>query len=96
MAIQSFGDPYTKEFFISGKVLKGAGWGNIRKVVSRKLDMIDFALVLADLMAPPGNKLEPLRGDLDGFYSIRINAKWRIIFVWEDSGPECVEITDYH
>ncbi|WP_433960664.1 type II toxin-antitoxin system RelE/ParE family toxin [Bradyrhizobium guangdongense] len=50
----------------------------------------------ADLMAPPGNRLEALRGDLAGKHSIRINDRWRIVFLWSDQGPDEVEIVDYH
>lgn len=49
-----------------------------------------------DLRSPPGNRLEQLRGDLSGYYSIRINDQWRIIFRWEGSDAHDVEIVDYH
>jgi proteic killer suppression protein len=62
----------------------------------RKLAMLDAAEVLADLRVPPGNRLEKLSGDRGGQYSIRINRQWRICFRWSDSGPEDVEIVDYH
>jgi proteic killer suppression protein len=52
--------------------------------------------MLGDLVAPPGTRLEALRGDLAGKYSIRINDQWRIVFRWSDQGPEEVEIADYH
>jgi proteic killer suppression protein len=67
----------------------------IRTVALRKLDMLDAATRLSDLRAPPGNRLEALRGSRRGQYSIRINDQWRICFVWAD-GPELVEIVDYH
>ncbi|HET8997108.1 MAG TPA: type II toxin-antitoxin system RelE/ParE family toxin [Acetobacteraceae bacterium] len=54
------------------------------------------AVVLQDLAAPPGNRLEALRGDRPGQHSIRINDQWRICFVWTEEGPEHVEIVDYH
>ena len=54
------------------------------------------AKTLDDLRVPPGNKLEPLRGDRKGQHSIRINDQWRICFVWSDGGAENVEIVDYH
>jgi proteic killer suppression protein len=57
---------------------------------------LDFASILSDLKAPPGNRLEPLKGSLLGFHSIRINDQWRIIFRWTPNGPEDVEVTDYH
>ena len=58
--------------------------------------MINAAVNLKDLKVPPGNRLEALKGDLDGFYSIRINDQYRIIFRFKDSNAYDVEITDYH
>ena len=95
MAIQSFADNATERFFKTGKVTK-AGWSNIKNVVIRKLDMLQYAHKLSDLKAPPQNKLELLKGDLVGFHSIRINDQWRIIFKWTENGPQDVEIVDYH
>ncbi|MBX3022954.1 MAG: type II toxin-antitoxin system RelE/ParE family toxin [Bdellovibrionales bacterium] len=96
MAICSFSDSATEHFFETGKVAKGAGWGAIRKVVRRKLDMVHYAHVLEDLKSPPGNRLETLSGNLRGFHSIRINDQWRIIFKWTASGPAEVRVCDYH
>ena len=62
----------------------------------RKLDMINAAEEVKDLREPPGNRLEQLKGNLEGFYSIRINEQWRIIFRWTNNGAEVVEIIDYH
>ena len=61
-----------------------------------KLDMLDAATRLSDLRAPPGNRLEALKGNRRGQHSIRINDQWRICFVWRESGAEMVEIVDYH
>ena len=58
--------------------------------------MLDAAASLEDLRQPPGNRLEALKGDRAGQHSIRINAQWRICFVWRDDGAEDVEIVDYH
>lgn len=58
--------------------------------------MIDAAAALGDLRSPPGNQLEKLSGDRHGQGSIRINDPWRICFTWGDTGPENVEIVDYH
>jgi Plasmid maintenance system killer protein len=58
--------------------------------------MLDAASVLTDLASPPGNRLEALSGTRKGQHSIRINAQWRICFVWGANGPEAVEIVDYH
>lgn len=58
--------------------------------------MLDSAVELGDLKAPPGNRLEALRGDRKGQHSIRINNQWRVCFVWEDGNAYNVEIVDYH
>lgn len=68
----------------------------IQRVALRKLAMLDAAEALDDLRTPPGNRLETLRGDQAGQYSIRINQQWRICFLWTAAGPEEVEIVDYH
>ncbi len=96
MAIQSFSEKETEKFFISGKFNKGTGWASVSNIVKRKLDMLHYATRLDDLKAPPGNKLEELKGNLEGFYSIRINERWRIIFRWKEGGPSHVRIIDYH
>jgi proteic killer suppression protein len=62
----------------------------------RKLDQLDSAIALEDLKIPPGNRLETLKGDREGQYSIRINDQYRICFVWEQLGADEVEIVDYH
>ena len=64
--------------------------------VQRKLFMINNANVLRDLVLPPGNRLERLKGDRAGQHSIRINDQWRICFIWRDDGAHDVEIVDYH
>lgn len=67
-----------------------------RKVALRKLDMVIAAGALYDLRAPPGNRLEALKGDRRGQHSIRINDQWRICFVWRDGAAREIEIVDYH
>lgn len=57
---------------------------------------MDYAETLSDLASPPGNRLEPLKGDLAGFHSIRIDDQWRIVFRWTESGPVEVDVRDYH
>lgn len=74
----------------------GKRFAAIAKVAGRKLDMIDAATVLDDLRAPPGNRLEALKGDRAGQHSVRINDQWRIVFVWRDGAAHEVEIVDYH
>ena len=79
----------------SGKMPKGFP-SNIVRSAQRKLAMIEEAGRLEDLLAPPGNRLEALKGDRKGQHSIRINDQWRICFVWSDGGADEVEIVDYH
>ena len=96
MAIVSFGDKATEDFFIHAKVNIKARWQVVASITKRKLDMIHYAHVLADLKVPPGNRLEALSGNLKGFQSIRINDQWRIIFKWTQAGATEVEVCDYH
>jgi len=91
--IRSFRDKKT-ELLFAGKNVKQ--FSNIRKAAERKLTMLDSASDLKDLLAPAGNRLEKLKGDRTGHYSIRINEQWRICFIWLPDGPHEVEITDYH
>lgn len=65
-------------------------------VAERKLTQLDAALTLDFLRAPPGNRLEALKGNRVGQYSIRINDQWRVCFAWTEAGPTNVEIVDYH
>jgi proteic killer suppression protein len=67
-----------------------------QRVALRKLVQLDAAAALADLRVPPGNRLEPLRGDRTGQHSIRVNDQWRICFRWREDGAHDVEIVDYH
>ncbi|MCA3217280.1 MAG: type II toxin-antitoxin system RelE/ParE family toxin [Burkholderiales bacterium] len=71
-------------------------WRSIRSAAERKLQMLDSAADVADLRAPPGNRLEKLAGDRQGQYSIRINDQWRICFRWAEGGAWDVQIVDYH
>jgi len=96
MAIQSFANQAVESFFLEGAVPKGAGWAGVARIATRKLDMLDYAELLSDLASPPGNRLEALRGNLEGFHSIRINDQWRAVFRWTRSGPANVDIRDYH
>ena len=91
--IKSFRDKRTERFF-EGNVVRE--FLVFRKVAERKLIMLDSALALRDLLSPPGNRLERLKGHRAGQHSIRINDQWRICFVWREDGPYEVEITDYH
>lgn len=69
---------------------------DIQRKAKMKLSLIEAATTLEDLRIPPGNHLEALSGDRAGQHSIRINAQWRICFVWKDGAAWDVEITDYH
>jgi len=91
--IKSFKDKKTEAFY-SGKAVKE--FLGFKKVGERKLMMLDSAAELRDLLAPPANRLEKLKGNRAGQHSIRINDQWRICFLWKDDGPYEVEITDYH
>lgn len=68
----------------------------IESVARRKLRQLEIATRLGDLRVPPGNRLEALRGDRAGQFSIRINDQYRLCFVWTAAGPRDVEILDYH
>ena len=91
--IRSFRDKKTERLFTGESVREFSG---IHNVAERKLTMLDSATDLKDLLAPPGNRLEKLKGDRAGQHSIRINDQWRICFIWRDDGPQEVGITDYH
>ena len=91
--IKSFKDPIARELLDGGQPRQFPA--DLRRVAQRKLAMLDAAVSLNDLRAPPGNRLEALKGDRSGQYSIRINDQYRVCFVWDD-GAELVEITDYH
>ena len=95
--IVSFADRATEALYhgVRGKSLKRFP-PQILAVGVRKLDMLNAASSLQDLTAPPGNRLEPLRGDLKGLHSIRINDQWRIVFRWKSGDAHDVRVVDYH
>jgi proteic killer suppression protein len=68
----------------------------VERIARRKLRQLDSATELRDLAAPPGNRLEAVRGERRGQYSIRINDQWRVCFVWREGNAYEVEIVDYH
>lgn len=96
MAIQSFADLSVERFFKEGRLSQHVGWAGVKKIAARKLDVLDYAEALSDLASPPGNRLEALKGKLNGFHSIRINDQWRVVFRWTEAGPAEVDIRDYH
>jgi proteic killer suppression protein len=91
--IQSFRCQQTKSLAAGRRVPKFVA---IEKVARRKLRQLEIAGTLEDLRIPPGNRLELLKGNRAGQYSVRINAQFRICFRWTPLGPEDVEIVDYH
>ena len=92
--IKSFKNSLTEDVF-DGVVRKGFP-ADLVKVARRKLRFLHAAQMLNDLRAPPGNRLEALKGDRAGQHSIRVNDQFRICFVWTVEGPRDVELTDYH
>ncbi len=92
--IRGFRDRDTERLFHRYPVRKLAG--DVQRVALRKLRQLDAAMGLGDLRVPPGNRLEKLRGNRAGQYSIRINERWRICFRWLDGDAHDVEIVDYH
>lgn len=91
--IVSFGDAPTRDLFLGKRCRR---WVNIESVALRKLAMLHRARSLADLRLPPSNHLKPLKGDLSGLHSIRINDQYRLCFVWRDGHAHHVGIVDYH
>jgi len=84
------------EAILRGRVApKGFSFA-VARIARRKLVQLNNAGVLGDMASPPGNRLEALKGNLAGRYSIRINDQWRIVFRWTSTGPDEVEIVDYH
>ena len=71
-------------------------WVNIEREALRKLEQLQVSVRLDDLRVPPGNRLELLKGNRAGQYSIRINDQWRVCFAWRDDAACEVEIVDYH
>jgi proteic killer suppression protein len=96
--IQSFKDKGTEDIF-NGKNTKEARKlcpRSLWNIAARKLDQLDSVQILEELRIPPGNMLESLKGNRKEEFSIRINNQYRICFKWSETGPNSVEITDYH
>lgn len=92
--IRSFRDRETERIF--QRIRSGKLPSDIQRTAIRKLRMLNRSVTLADLRVPPANRLEKLRGDRAGQYSIRINDQWRICFTWRNGDAYNVEIVDYH
>lgn len=94
--IASFGDQATEALF-HGRVGRARRVPpDIRNAALRKLDMVNAGREFRDLRMPPGNRLEALKGDRKGTYSIRVNDQWRVVFRWEGGDAHEVSIVDYH
>jgi toxin HigB-1 len=91
--IRSFACTNTEALFHSKNVPR---FKNIERVARRKLLQLHAATELKSLKVPPGNCLEALKDDRKGQHSIRVNAQWRVCFVWKEDGAHRVEIVDYH
>ncbi|MFM1962259.1 MAG: hypothetical protein RLZZ172_1104 [Bacteroidota bacterium] len=92
--IISFDDKVTKKIW-EGERVKGIPV-EIQQMTRRKLRMLNNSNNMADLMIPPSNRLEKLKGNLKDLYSIRVNDQWRIIFKWNNGNSEKVRLLDYH
>ena len=92
--IKEFGDKESEKIWegIRSKKLPS----EIQNIARRKLRMINNAQDINDLRIPPANRLEKLKGDLEDFYSIRINNQWRIIFQWHNNDAYEIKVVDYH
>jgi proteic killer suppression protein len=91
--IKTFRDPDTAALYRGERTSRFQGF---ERVAQRKLRQLDVADQLRDLVAFPGNRLEALKGDRKGQYSIRVNDQWRVCFRWKNGDAFDVEITDYH
>lgn len=92
--IRTFADKRSAAIF-EGRAVRSLSV-EVQRRARVKLLMIDASRRLQDLRAPPGNRLEALRGDRDGRYSIRVNQRWRVCFLWRDGDAWEVEVVDYH
>lgn len=92
--IISFGTKETEKIW-NGERVKNLP-NKIQEIGRRKLRMLNNSQNIADLQIPPSNRLEKLKGSLNGFYSIRLNDQWRIIFRWNNGNASEVEVLDYH
>ncbi|HWG21184.1 MAG TPA: type II toxin-antitoxin system RelE/ParE family toxin [Terracidiphilus sp.] len=92
--IVSFHDPNARELWETGRCKKLPT--DLHRLALKKLYLIHAALALENLMVPPGNRLEKLKGDREGQHIIRINDRYRICFIWREGNAHQVEIVDYH
>lgn len=92
--LSSFKNKDTQKIW-EGERIKGLSTA-VQELTRRKLRMLNNSQNLNDLMIPPSNRLEKLKGNFKDFYSIRVNDQWRIIFKWKNGNAEQVELIDYH
>ena len=97
MVIATFGDQLTDDLYNRRETARTRKVPpDLTSIAQRKLDMINAAADTKDLRVPPGNRLEQLKGKLKGWWSIRVNDQWRIVFRWERKDAYAVKFTDYH
>jgi proteic killer suppression protein len=95
--IASFGDQASADLYHGARTRRARAFPNdIVAAAIRKLDMLNTAHALLDLRSPPGNRLEALHGKWRGYYSIRVNDQWRIVFRWSEGAAHDVRLLDYH
>jgi proteic killer suppression protein len=96
--IKTFADQGTEDLFngLNSVACRRSCPGNLRSVARRRLELLDSVTFLEELRIPPGNRLEGLKGDRHGQYSIRVNDRYRVCFSWTAEGPVDVQIVDYH
>lgn len=95
--IESFGSDLAEDLFDDQHTRATRSFPvELRRAARRKLLYLHDAAELGDLAMPPGNRLEKLKGDREGFFSIRINEQWRVVFRWSGGNAHDVEIVDYH
>ena len=95
--IASFGDRATEDLFCGRRSARVWRYPpEVAAAAAIRLDLLFAAADIRDLRSPPGNRLEALKGELRGWYSIRVNEQWRLVFRWEDGDCHGVRLTDYH
>jgi len=96
--IVSFADTASEDLFNgrSTKAIRRVLPQTLWKVAGKRLDQLDSAVQLEDLKVPPGNRLEALKGNRKGQFSVRINEQYRICFRWTEQGPADIEVVNYH
>lgn len=95
--IESFGNDLAEALFLDRATKEVRRFpSELRRAARRKLLYLHDAAQLADMRVPPGNRLEALKGSWQGYYSVRINDQWRVVFQWQDGNAQKVQVLDYH